>query len=194
MDPVNIIFAVVFFLSFASNFNKSKKGLKKKNTLIENKSKSILQTLPLNVAAIVVLLQILGIFDIGRISNNWDLQILRLAFILVYVASSYYILIAQKTLGDNYHSELVIYRDDKLVTNGIYKFIRHPIYLFQLVADFAAGIVLLNFIILPVVIFIELPLFYMRAKEEEAMLSQHFKAGYNDYVKKSGFFSPKLRS
>ncbi len=79
----------------------------------------------------------------------------------------------------------------KLVTAGLFKYIRHPLYLGCLIA--AAGLTLLtmNWMLLIVTIFLDLPFLYFRARIEEEILSKELK-GYKEYMNKTGMFLPKL--
>ncbi|MHB9040989.1 MAG: methyltransferase family protein [Melioribacteraceae bacterium] len=81
-------------------------------------------------------------------------------------------------------------KDHKLITGGIYKFIRHPQYLSQLLSDLGAGLALLSYIVVPVVVLIEIPLFIMRAVLEDKLLQKHFGEEYSAYKKRSGFIIP----
>jgi hypothetical protein len=52
------------------------------------------------------------------------------------------------------------------------------------------GIALFGFVIIPVVILVELPLFILRAIREEKLLESHFKDKFVTYKKNSGFIIP----
>jgi protein-S-isoprenylcysteine O-methyltransferase Ste14 len=82
-------------------------------------------------------------------------------------------------------------REHKLVTNGIYRWVRHPLYTigasffisFGMMADnwFIAAMGILTFIIMAV-----------RTPKEEANLIQKFGNEYREYMKRTGRFLPKL--
>ncbi|MBI5935629.1 MAG: isoprenylcysteine carboxylmethyltransferase family protein [Chloroflexi bacterium] len=81
--------------------------------------------------------------------------------------------------------------EHKLVTNGIYRYIRHPLYTigssfiisFGLMADnwFIAMFGLLAFILMAI-----------RTPKEEANLIEKFGDEYREYMKRTGAFFPKL--
>ena len=52
------------------------------------------------------------------------------------------------------------------------------------------GFALLGYLIIPLVIFIELPLFILRAKKEDEMMNEYFGSKFEEYKKKSGFIIP----
>jgi protein-S-isoprenylcysteine O-methyltransferase Ste14 len=79
----------------------------------------------------------------------------------------------------------------KVVLDGPYQWVRHPIYLGY--ACMLSGLLLVNFsaaycILVP----IHIALLLYRARLEEVRLSEH-SAEYREYMKRTGFILPKLR-
>ena len=82
-------------------------------------------------------------------------------------------------------------REHKLVTNGPYRWVRHPLYTvgssmfvaFGMMADnwFIAGLGILTFILMAI-----------RTPKEEANLIEKFGDEYREYMKRTGRFLPKL--
>ena len=82
-------------------------------------------------------------------------------------------------------------KEHKLVTNGIYKYIRHPLYtfgssmflVFGMMADswFIAALGILTFILMAI-----------RTPKEEANLIAKFGDEYREYMKRTGRFLPKF--
>ena len=82
-------------------------------------------------------------------------------------------------------------KEHKLVTNGIYKYIRHPLYTFGssmflafgMMADswFIAALGILTFILMAI-----------RTPKEEANLIAKFGDEYREYMKRTGRFLPKF--
>ncbi|MBK9926765.1 MAG: isoprenylcysteine carboxylmethyltransferase family protein [Anaerolineales bacterium] len=82
-------------------------------------------------------------------------------------------------------------KEHKLVTNGIYKYIRHPLYTFGssmfiafgMMADswFVAALGILTFILMAI-----------RTPKEEANLIAKFGDEYREYMKRTGRFLPKV--
>ena len=70
MDPINIIIAINLFVSMSANFSAAKKGMKSKLSNVHKKPKTYLQKVPPNVAAIVLVLIVLGVFKIGVLSEE----------------------------------------------------------------------------------------------------------------------------
>ena len=82
-------------------------------------------------------------------------------------------------------------KEHKLVTNGIYKYIRHPLYTFGSSLFLAFGMMADNWFIasLGVLAFIGMAI---RTPKEEANLIEKFGDDYREYMKRTGRFLPKL--
>ncbi len=88
------------------------------------------------------------------------------------------------TPGYNYQ----IKPNQLLITNGIYKYIRHPIYIGILLAYIGADLVAESYLsIILLILFIPI---YRQAKLEEGILLAHFGEKYKNYMKKSKMLLP----
>lgn len=190
MDAINIFCGIVLFVSMASNLTGAKKGLKSSISQHKEKPKSYLQKYPVNISAIILVIIIVGIFNIGTIKLDEKYSMYRLIGLILYAISSYMQVFSYKTLGENYSQEVVILKNHKLITTKVYKLVRHPQYFFQIISDLSVGIALVSYIVVPLVLLVELPLFILRAKLEEKLLLKHFGNEYVLYKSKSGFFVP----
>lgn len=190
MDAINIISGVALVLSLYANSATTKGGLKGAVTKSEKKPKTYLQKTPLNVSAMILVLQILGLFQIGTLeySDNW--QYFRIIGLLVFIIFSWLQVLSFKNLKDNYSQEIVIKKNHTLVTTGTHKTIRHPQYIVQIISDLGLGIAICSYLVVPLVLFIELPLFILRAKKEEELLQSYFGDKFNEYKKRSSFMIP----
>jgi len=104
-------------------------------------------------------------------------NILGLALLLVGLTIA---LVAHFTLKRSYSSGLVIREDHQLVTHGIYRYVRHPIYFGSLVAIMGAptyassgyGALVLSALV---------PLVLLRVRIEEGLLIEQFGDEYRAY-------------
>lgn len=192
MDPINIILAVNLFVSMSANMSGAKKEMKAKLSTVTSKPKTYLQRIPPNVAAFVLILTIAAIFNLGTFSEETKAgyTTLRIIGLLVFIVFSWVQVAAFKSLGKNYSQDIVIFKKHELKNDGIYKVIRHPQYVSQLLSDLGAGIALMGYLIIPIVILVEIPLFILRAKAEEKLFLEHFTEDFVEYKRKSGFFIP----
>jgi protein-S-isoprenylcysteine O-methyltransferase Ste14 len=192
MDPINILVGINLFLTISANFSGAKKGLKISITKVLEKPQTFLQKTPPNLAALVLVLTIISIFNYGTLTtNNWDkFSFIRYLALGLFIVFSWIQVWAFKSLGKNYAQDIVIMKEHQLYSDGLYKIIRHPQYLSQMLSDLCAGIALLSYTVVPLVILVEIPLFIARAVVEEKMLQKHFGEKFTIYKKKSGFMIP----
>ena len=93
-------------------------------------------------------------------------------------------------LGRNYCGRLEIIRDGELVTDGVYRFARHPMYLS--VYLFAVGQVLLvpNWIAGPSMLVASLMIHTVRVPREEAMMEEYYGDAWREYRARSNRYWP----
>jgi len=93
-------------------------------------------------------------------------------------------------LGKSLTAHPIPGKDAVLVTDGLYRFVKHPIYSGLLLA--ALGLTISGGFFPHVLFFIALVfLLNYKASFEEALLTKTY-AGYADYSKKTGRFVPRL--
>lgn len=106
-------------------------------------------------------------------------------FGLALIISGFIILLmGYSTLWRNYSSLVVIHKDHKLITHGIYHFTRNPMYLGFLMV-FTGLPVYSNsvYAFLTMVLFI--PIFLNRIRMEEKLLTEEFMDTFQDYKEKT---------
>jgi protein-S-isoprenylcysteine O-methyltransferase Ste14 len=98
-------------------------------------------------------------------------------------------IIARKTLSDNWSSDIEFKKNHKLITEGIYRYIRHPIYtgiicmgLGAIIVDQSIIVVLFYFCMAAFLIY--------KMKKEETLLLKHFQKEYPAYMKKTKALIP----
>ena len=200
MDAINIISGVALIFSLYANSAATKGGLKGVVTKSEKKPKTYLQKIPLNISALILVLQILGLFQIGTLDyknglteigiDESGLTIIRIVGLFVFILFSWLQVQSFKNLKENYSQEIVIKKNHNLVTTGFHKTIRHPQYISQVISDLGLGIAICGYLVIPLVLFVELPLFIFRAKKEEELLQSYFGDKFNEYKKRSSFMIP----
>lgn len=192
MEIINILVGMTLIISMGANMQGAKKGLKTALSRVVEKPSTYLQTVPTAISALIFLLIVLGIFYVGALNEKLlnDYLYLRIAGLMVFAFFSWLQVFSYKSLKEYYSQDIVIQKNHSLVTGGIYRYIRHPQYVSQILCDLGAGIALLNFIVVPAVLLLELPLFYLRAKREDKLLKKYFKEEFTEYKKRSGFFIP----
>ena len=90
-----------------------------------------------------------------------------------------------KTLGKNWSPVLEIIKNHKLVIQGPYKYIRHPMYTQMWIGAICYGLISSNWIVGIVAFLTWSILYFIRLPEEEKMMIEHFGLEYKDYMKKT---------
>jgi protein-S-isoprenylcysteine O-methyltransferase Ste14 len=115
---------------------------------------------------------------------GWIGLIAELAFLWLFYAS-------HRELGKYWSVTLEIRNEHKLVTDGLYRYVRHPMYLsFWLWA--AAQLCLLpNWVAGAAGLVGVAILYFTRVRHEEAMMRDAFGASYDEYARHTGRIIPK---
>lgn len=191
MDPINIIIGLNLIATFGANVGAAKKGIKDKVGVFKDKPKTYLQSLPLVLSAITLIILIVSLFQIGTFEYKTDNQTIRIIGLIFYLIFSWIQIWSTKALGDNFSQDIAIKKDHQLVTTGPFKIIRHPQYLSQILIDIGGAAATLSFVLVPLAL-IQIPLLFMRASFEDKLLEKHFGDHFRNYKKKSGQIFPYI--
>lgn len=99
---------------------------------------------------------------------------------------------AHMDLKKNWSPTLEIYAGHKLVTGGIYTYIRHPMYASQLLWVIAQPLLLQNWLAGPLDLVFFIPFYFLRVRAEEKMMADNFGERYAEYVGETGRLFPKF--
>lgn len=95
-------------------------------------------------------------------------------------------------LADNWSPYLEVKENQKLITNGVYKYIRHPMYTQLWIWVIFQGLILSNYFIEIIGILTWGNLYFMRVSNEEKMMIDEFGNEYKEYMKRTGRLIPLL--
>ena len=98
---------------------------------------------------------------------------------------------AMRVLGRLYTSYLGIQREHRLVTSGVYRYIRHPGYLGEIISMFGVGLSLGSVVGLVLAV-VSLLLVLVRIGHEEEMLIDKFGDEYTSYMKRTKRLIPLI--
>jgi len=98
---------------------------------------------------------------------------------------------AHMDLKSNWSPTLEIRKDHTLITNGIYRYIRHPMYASQWLWVLAQILLLQNWIAGPIDLLCFIPFYFLRVPAEEKMMIETFGDQYREYMQKVGGVIPK---
>jgi len=96
-------------------------------------------------------------------------------------------------LGRNWSPSLQIREGHTLVTNGVYRSIRHPMYASIWLWGVAQALVLQNWIAGWASLVLFLPMYVLRVPREEQMMLEQFGEAYRVHINQTGRVIPRLR-
>lgn len=115
---------------------------------------------------------------------GWIGLVVELAFLWLFHAS-------HRQLGKNWSVSLEIRSEHKLVTEGLYRYVRHPMYLSFWLWAIAQFCLLPNWVAGPAGLVGVAILYFYRIGHEEAMMRETFGAAYDEYASRTGRIIPK---
>jgi protein-S-isoprenylcysteine O-methyltransferase Ste14 len=95
-------------------------------------------------------------------------------------------------LGDNWSVTLEIDAQHRLVTRGVYRRMRHPMYTSFFVSAIGQALLLANWIAGPAALVAVGVLVRVRLPNEEAMMVEAFGDDYRDYMRRTGAVVPRF--
>jgi protein-S-isoprenylcysteine O-methyltransferase Ste14 len=96
-------------------------------------------------------------------------------------------------LGRNWSVTLRILPEHTLVTHGVYRYIRHPMYAAHLFWAIGQGLLLSNWLAGWILLVTFIPLYLFRAPKEEQLLIDQFGDEYCHYMTRTGGMIPRFR-
>jgi protein-S-isoprenylcysteine O-methyltransferase Ste14 len=96
-------------------------------------------------------------------------------------------------LGTNWQPDIAIRREHKLVTQGPYAFIRHPMYLSFILQGIGLTLIAANWVIAFFMLLPPIIAYLRRSKQEEVMLEEVFGDAYRDYKARTGSLFPRIK-
>ena len=95
-------------------------------------------------------------------------------------------------LGRNWTPTLGLREEHTLITKGVFKYIRHPMYAAHLLWAVAQPLILTNWIAGFSFLIAQIPQYLLRIGEEEGMMLDQFGEVYQEYMHRTGRFLPKF--
>jgi protein-S-isoprenylcysteine O-methyltransferase Ste14 len=158
----------------------------------EDHSTSLDKTL-LGLSALGMLVPLIYIFSPWLDFADYHLpDILGWIGAILFALAACLLWITHLSLGRNWTPTLGFRQEHNLVTNGIYKYIRHPMYAAHLLWAVAQPLMLQNWIAGFSFLVVAVPQYFLRVGAEEEMMIKKFGDEYSEYMKTTGRLLPKL--
>jgi len=185
---VGIIVLCVFIIIMAIAINFVESGMRKK----KSEKKSIVETGTMFLFFFFYYALIK--FNIGYV--NTGNSVLRIVLIIVglilIILGTVVNVIGRFKLGKNWANQVVIYKDQTMVRDGVYGIVRHPLYASLIWMFFGGALVYSSYAAFLANLLVFIPFMYYRAKQEESFLLARFKE-YKKYRQEVGMFFPRLK-
>jgi protein-S-isoprenylcysteine O-methyltransferase Ste14 len=112
--------------------------------------------------------------------------------VVIFVAAILLLWRSQKDLGRNWSAQLHIREDQTLVTDGVFRYIRHPNYAANWLWGLAQALLLWNWIAGLSKLVCFLPFYLQRVRREEQMMLDRFGDEYRTYMTRTGRIIPRF--
>ena len=175
---IGILFFIVSVIWIVSEIILAR--MKHSGTSDSAPDKHSLRILWITIAICVNLGIILGFSHVGTIrTGNASISITGLAFIVLGLVIRWTAIL---TLKKYFTVDVAIAADQRLVTNGLYKIIRHPAYTGSLISFLGLGLSISSWISVVVIFIPILSAFLYRIRVEEKALFEYFGEEYVQYA------------
>jgi protein-S-isoprenylcysteine O-methyltransferase Ste14 len=99
---------------------------------------------------------------------------------------------SHRTLGRNWSGILEIRQGHSLVTDGPYRFVRHPMYTAILLVGMGVSLLSANWLVSVPYLGAFCAIIFIRIPSEEAMMLEQFGDAYRNYMQRTGRLVPRL--
>ncbi|HKJ67324.1 MAG TPA: protein-S-isoprenylcysteine O-methyltransferase, partial [bacterium] len=112
----------------------------------------------------------------------------------VFVAAIWLLWRSHADLGRSFSPGLEILDDHTLVTEGVFRYIRHHMYAAHVLWSVAQLLLLQNWIAGPAMLVAQIPLYLYRLPREEHMMLMQFGEDYRRYLHRTGRLLPRFNT
>jgi protein-S-isoprenylcysteine O-methyltransferase Ste14 len=129
----------------------------------------------------------------SQLDSAGVVTILELIGLVLFTLGGILILWSRACLGEWFATRLVTKKGQRVIQEGPYKFVRHPIYVGGTLALWGLTLAL-NSLVTLLILAIPFPIFlYVVARVEEKLLVSTFKGEYQEYQSKVSMFVPGVK-
>lgn len=195
MDITRLIFEIIFvvFIVVAGFIRRPFDKQNKKNTIDVDKKdvgeKWLLGFVLLGMSLLPLIYVLSPWLDFANYSLPLAINILG---VILLIPTAFLFCRSHKDLGKNWSVSLEIRDEHNLVTNGVYKYVRHPMYTAIWLWVICQALLLQNYIAGFSGILCFGLLYFIRVGKEEQMMESQFGEQYKLYKQKTKRLIPKL--
>lgn len=189
------LFELTYLLGFVvATFIRSYYGLQfKRAHIVDTGSEHPLVYVGMTLWGIVLLLPFVSTFTGWLDFANYSaIAVLQTVGAFIFIAGLWVLRCSHVDLGKNFSPSLFIRDQHQLVTHGIYRYIRHPMYLSFLMWAVGQALLINNWLAGPLGIIAFLLIYGFRIEREEQQLLDNFGDQYREYQHKCGRLLPRF--
>ncbi len=143
-------------------------------------------------AGILLMVQLIGIFELPLRVSTPILSALRTTGVILFLLGTILAIWARESLGIHWAhaADFQILPGQDLVTDGPYRYVRHPLYTAFLLVFLGTELIVGSVLVLLI-----LPLSWLmvwQSRKEEEILRAAFRDAYRDYEQSTGMFFPRF--
>ena len=194
MSGIDNIFEGIFLIAFFIGMViRAVNGFRNRKSKSERKYKSVIEIVLLNAAGVTMILPFLFIFTSLLSFADYNLpQWVGWIGTALMVMSLILLWRSHADLGHNWSATIQVKQEHTLVTNGVYRYVRHPMYLAMMSWAAAQGLLLGNWLAGWGFLACFIPIYLIRAPKEERIMLEQFGEQYSQYVKCTGRIIPRF--
>jgi protein-S-isoprenylcysteine O-methyltransferase Ste14 len=164
----------------------------RKLTTVEDRT-TLLDTILLGLNGLGMVLPLVYVFSNWFGFADYYLPVwLRWIGVVLFAGATVMLWKTHQDLGRNWTPTLGLREEHTLVTEGIFKSIRHPMYSAHLLWAIAQPLILTNWIAGFSFLVAQIPQYLLRIGAEEEMMLEKFGQEYQEYMNRTGRFLPRL--
>ena len=188
------VFKLVYFLELVLISLVRRASMRRSSRLTKSKDHSdFLDSLLTYLSGVANIIPLVYAFTSWLDFANYDLPTwIGWLGTIIFAGSGALIWKTHRDLGRSWTPSLAFRDGHFLITDGIYSYLRHPMYSAHLLWGIAQMLMLHNWIAGFSFLIFVVPHYLSRVKEEEKMLIEQFGDEYVAYMKKTGRLIPKL--
>ncbi len=194
MLGIDNTFEVIFFVGFfVGSVIRKVYTFGCRGSKATKKRKSLVDIILISAAGVGLAAPLLYLFSPWLDFANYDLSgWLGCVGTVVFAMALFLLWRSHADLGRNWSAILQIRQEHSLITDGIYRHIRHPMYAAHLLWAIAQGLLLENWLAGWAFLVIFVPFYLLRVPKEEKMMLEQFGQEYRQYISRTGRMIPYL--
>lgn len=187
-------FEIVYVAGFvAGSVIRELYTFKRRQNKIANKPGNLLDTVLLSLAVVGLIAPLFALLTPWLDFVDYQLPAWAgWAGTAVFAAALCLLWRSHASLGSNWSASIQVRTGHILITEGVYRYIRHPIYAAHWLWAIAQVLLIHNWIAGPVFLVVFVPLYFLRVPHEEKLMLESFGDRYRRYMQTTGRIIPRL--